>query len=283
MGSLQSHRYLAGTIIAFLIFVSCSLNSAAEIVISGRVLTGDNEVVHFAKVEIFQNTQPMTFFPEPVDMQGKFKIRLEDFSGTHITCKVSAPNYKPQKLTFLVEYNNVELGDIFLEYFPLVQFSEATHSVAADNSYQSIDLYVSVQSDHPVEVTNVNIFGVRKVDTGCLSGGPNFIININNQISDSIWAASIEEPSASWHESIAINGKVEILSCDQIRMSFLISTAFQINSKNKKKFRVKLPRTISVSKPKLTRRTLDLEFWESMHIEFVLNDGTVISKSLKHL
>lgn len=249
---------------------------AAGMIITGRVLTDDGQAAHLAKIEGYQGAARLTYLPESVDLQGRFKITLKEFSGTHLTCVISGRSYKPLKLTFVADRERLDLGDIVVQRLPSLYIGDATHSIVADQSGQSLDFYLAMQGAGTAEIRSVRLVGVRKKDTDCLTGAPSYVINLK-QGRGNLWTASIQEPESGWKESIVAAGQVDLLPCEQIRAAFSVDASFQVAGSDRKKLRIGLPREVATKEGK---RTLDIEQWDSLNIEFTLDDGSRVTRDI---
>jgi hypothetical protein len=104
----KSHRHMVNNKLLlsalFLLALFQGIALAQDITVSGTVIdqtTG--EAIPTAKVRIYSNTGHLTKGPEPVSLNGEFRIILSSYQGGTVKCEISETNYVKRRITLPID------------------------------------------------------------------------------------------------------------------------------------------------------------------------------------
>jgi hypothetical protein len=269
---MVNNKLLLSALFLLVLFQGSAL--AQDITVSGTVIdqtTG--EAIPTAKVRIYSNSGHLTKGPEPVSLNGEFRIILSSYQGGTVKCEISETNYVKRRITLPINGARADAGTIKMERNPAITLSYLSLSRSANGQNQFLDTIATNEASSALTVNSVRLLGSARKTTECADTTPGVIFEITDTgEATGQSTASIGVPEKSFKDNIAIDGQLTFLGCGQIRMDFRIPWQVSISPHENLKLRVTLPRQVK-QKTGGDRKLLELEKWEALAFRVQLENG----------
>jgi hypothetical protein len=281
--SVRTH--ILGLLVGFACCVTIAPDalSKASVRIVGTVIDQDSAPLASAAIECMASGRMLTRGAEPVDLGGRFNIQVSS-DATHVTCKISAHGHQSRTQTAPVRNGEAILPGVKLEKLARLEISSWTKNLTPDGKYLVFDALVSNPSSKPVDVIGLQVNGAALVITNCFDPRPAVAFKVDDRVplrrvSATDLPTTVDLPPTNWSESIAAKGHIELLGCEQKRLTIDINYLLHFDPGNREKLRIALPRRLSVEDE--NSKVVDLATWEALQIKLRLADGSSIQNSTK--
>ncbi|MEK6334650.1 MAG: hypothetical protein AABM67_06845 [Acidobacteriota bacterium] len=275
-----------GKIVFAALFSVLALRAIAlgqDVTVSGTVVdqtTG--AAIPTAKVRVYDNAGHPIKGPEPVGLNGEFRLILSSYQGGAVRCEISETNYLKRRITLPISGGRANAGTVRMVANPAIQLSSLTFSRSANGQAQFLDIIATNEAANSLTVSSVRLVGSARKHTECADTTPGVIFEITDTGEASGHStAVINAPGKSFTDNIAINGRLTVLGCGQIRMDFQIPWKVSISPHESLKLRVTLPRQMK-QRTGGEKKLLELEKWEALTLRVQLENGRTIESGLAH-
>lgn len=248
--------------------------------IYGRVIASDGTVVTGANMVLIDGTTPLDRIPQPIDLSGQFKLVLNSFNKSHLTCEVRAEGMIPRRITISVQGGSVNLGTVKMTRLRTFTASNLKILTAADSHHHYLDVLLTNETAAEVQVSEIEVVGTGRRLTNCIDYSPSMSINvseaivISRELSNPVIKTEVHVPSEQFVDRIQSTGIIEQLPCHQKRIQIQIPLLARFQPRRTEKVRVVIPTVFWQSNKQ--NIVIDLRLWEMVALRFVLEDKTVV-------
>jgi hypothetical protein len=277
-------------------------------VVEGTVCDESKHPVLSARVRVYNGAKLLTSVPEPVSLQGKYRISLPTYQGDRVTLEVDAPGYSSAKVTVVLPANGTPIEAIVLRQQPGLVLGQLQEKESPDHKVQilagcgkrgldhrktvlverrinNLQRLVSAEKGFfrnllevsmtnaaasPVTVTGVSVLASAQPSIDCADKSPGIISTIRQKGSELVVRISVLEEY--WQEEEALAGKVEILPCGVTRLHLSFPVMWTFPGQKTDKLLVQIPMQIpmQITVPDGTsKRTMNLKEMRTLVVRLV--------------
>jgi hypothetical protein len=276
IGAMQWSIFAAVVCAVQVVAASAATTGSVASTVVGIVKSADGKPIPYATVDVYDGPTRLTTVPEPVTLAGRFSIGLGSFSGSHVSCIISAKGYLPRRLTVEMGRSHVaDAREVTLERLRTLVAGPVS-ATAQPNGSTAIDVFFRDEAPQPVEVFGVRLRATARRKTNCLDLRPSLIVNVTETFRPSVvdgpaGAANLVTPADGWTESVGVTGRIERLPCDQGYVDLSIPVHFKAKSGADEHLRFNIPAHLKTTSGAI--QEVSLSKWESVVVTFELANG----------
>lgn len=272
----MSARFLVKALY-FLLIIQSPIS--AQVIVTGTVKDVGGKPLTRALVRVFDGPHPIGLAPEPADLQGQFRIRVEVQTVDRLRCEVSATGYVTERRNLVVSKGIANTGEIRLSHVKGLRLGALSAIESGDGRFTYIDVLVQNEGESTVEVASQSLRGTARAETECSSPAPTIMFSVSDTVEQDRVRVTVGEQDSAKKDQIKATGKLEMLPCRQMRLELVIPTTYLISPGEKLKLRFAVPTVMH--DPEKQRTSVSLNAWDSLQLSLSLGDGSTVSAGLR--
>jgi len=264
----MAHRYVTGLAVAL---VSFEL-TAAPVHVTGMLAAPGSRVVVDATVTISAGSTVLRK-DEPI-LNSRIDFSF-DTDRSSLTLDISATGYQPRRVNVEIEHGVAAIGAIALQPIPGVALGKIVYYHPPGTQRELLDFVVRNEDRaNYAQIVAVEVNGTRRSKTECFdTATPAIEFDIANgrqfgKTKDAEMSLVVRVKD-SHTNTLAAQGRVEFLPCEQIRLHTRIDYAMRLSPGEEQKIRLELPAISRSGVPKI----LGLDAWAQLQLSVTLADG----------
>lgn len=260
--------------------VSCVITSAhaGQNVISGKLI--DEKGLAIANALISIKSREQIFYDHEPVLPGQFSLDLKAEDGVLLTIEIKAKGFETRIINLRYDEGNIDIGKLTLKTDSRVEIGPMIyHRSTIDNSEKITFILLNVSASEPITIENITLKGSKWRNTECFDvATPGAIFNLEDNTGDlNRGNISVDLPKLNLSDRISYKGYVEVLQCEQKRLSISISYNLVLSASKSDQVRIEIPRAIYATA--VASEFLNLNEWDHLVVAVRLRDGATIQTS----